>query len=161
MPLRQNPDTDLRRLSHIDRHHRSASAGGTVRHFAVAIIGVFAVFAGASAAQNLRNLPEEHFDAISIRSNTTDSRPSGGMQPNGRLNIRATTVLQLLTFAYSGLVNPERFIGLPDWASRERYDVVATAERPTADDRALFRGLLRDRFNLRSFIEPRELSVYV
>jgi uncharacterized protein (TIGR03435 family) len=132
-----------------------------VRHTALATLCVLGVVIAAPTAQDLRNLPEEHFDAIAIRPNVTETRPSGGMQPNGRLNIRATTVVQLLTFAYNGLINPERFVGLPQWASRERFDIIATADRQTADDRALLRGLLRDRFSLRSSVEQREVSIYV
>jgi uncharacterized protein (TIGR03435 family) len=82
------------------------------------------------------------------------------MQPNGRLNIRGTTVQQLLIFAYNGLLIPERTINIPDWTQRERYDIVATSDQPVADDRALLRGLLRERFGLRSHVE-REVPVYV
>jgi uncharacterized protein (TIGR03435 family) len=125
----------------------------------VSMLGFAAVV--SVQTQSLRNLPEEQFEAIAIRSNNVDTRPSGGMQPNGRLNIRATTVVQLLVFAYNGLVIPERMIGIPDWAQRERFDIVATSGRQVDDDRALFRGLLSDRFKLRSHVEQREVAVYI
>jgi uncharacterized protein (TIGR03435 family) len=131
----------------------------------VAALALSLSFAAVVVAQNapdLGNLAEAHFDAIAIRVNTSDTRPSGGMQPNGRLNIRGMTVYQLLIFAYNGLIIPERIVQIPEWAQRERYDIVATAgSSGVGDDRALLRGLLRDRFNFRSHVEERVLPVYV
>jgi uncharacterized protein (TIGR03435 family) len=115
-------------------------------------------------AQNPPDLPSlavESFEVVSIKPNHLDTRPTGGMQPTGRLNIHATTVAQLLTFAYNGLIVPERMGGISEWAQRERYDIVATPARDVTDGRAYFRGLLRDRFRVRSQVESREMAVYV
>ena len=53
-------------------------------------------------------------------------------------------------------------VGLPDWADRERFDVVAKAsyDASTADMRAMVRALLADRFQLRTHVEHREQSIY-
>ena len=145
-----NKPTELRqRLSYVSLHSVCC----------VFLLGVVAV--ASAQTQSLGNLTEEHFEVVSIRSTTADTRSSGGMQPNGRLNIRAATVAQLLIFAYNGLLIPERMIGIPDWAQRERFDIVATPGRNVEDGRALFRGLLNDRFNLRSHVEQREVAVYL
>lgn len=115
---------------------------------------------GAQSLPNPRDLPIEHFEVISIRRSATDAR-GGGMQPNGRFNIRGTTLSQLLIFAYDGVFVPERIVGVPDWAARERFDIVATAANSQQDARALLRGLLADRFEMRSHVETRNVQVYV
>ena len=60
-------------------------------------------------------------------------------------------------------MQPTQIIGLPDWATADRWDVLATIpEGPPTGDRqvALLRNMLKDRFSLRFHVETRELPVY-
>jgi len=54
-------------------------------------------------------------------------------------------------------------VGLPDWASREYYEVSATASlaNPTPEDRsAMIRAMLADRFKLQAHRERREVPSF-
>ena len=89
-----------------------------MRVVATAVLILLSTAVYSQNPPDLRNLAVESFEVVSIKPNHTDTRPTGGMQPTGRLNIHATTVAQLLIFAYNGLIVPERMVGIPEWAQR-------------------------------------------
>ncbi|MBZ5556459.1 MAG: TIGR03435 family protein [Acidobacteriia bacterium] len=103
------------------------------------------------------------FDVVSIERNTDQPRVSGVTdRPDG--GIRATNVRagQLIARAYPPAI-PADIAGLPDWATTERYDVIATSTltRATPEDRAaMMRAMLAERFNLIAHVEHPELPVY-
>ena len=103
------------------------------------------------------------FEVVSIKKNTSGSpgqnrseRPDGGFR---FLNI---PLGQLISRAYPPSV-PADIVGMPDWAMRERYDVVATSplQNATLDERiAMLRAMLADRLKLAVRTESREHDVY-
>ncbi len=101
------------------------------------------------------------FDVVSIKPNTTGVLPIGPPEerPDGGFRVTSTSVLALLNRAYPGLQK----VGLPSWATTERYDVSVTSSltRPTADTRAaMVRTMLADRFHLVAHVEKSEQPVY-
>ena len=63
-------------------------------------------------------------------------------------------------------LSPELIVGAPEWVRRERYDVTVTCPWQRNDWRPsefqqMLEALLRDRFGLRSHVEPREMDIYV
>lgn len=71
-------------------------------------------------------------------------------------------VVTILSRAYAA-TSPTDMAGLPDWASRERYDVSATSSlsAATTEDRiAMLRSMLADRFKLVVHFEKRKQPVF-
>lgn len=107
-------------------------------------------------------LADHRFDAISLRRNLSgDPRLvlTGGVV--GRYSATNVPAQVLLRAAHRA--QPTQIIGLPEWATVDRWDVVATIpEGPATGDRqmALLRNMLKDRFNLQFHVETRELPVY-
>jgi uncharacterized protein (TIGR03435 family) len=98
------------------------------------------------------------FDVVSIKPNTTGSGSSNQDRPDGGLTMINASVATLLARAYRLDVS-----GLPDWATKERFDVVATASRKgaTREERdAMLRAMLADRFRLLAHVEDREYDTY-
>lgn len=129
---------------------------------AVASMVVLACAAGA-AQTTAPQPPGPRFEAVSIKRNTSgtlgatiNERPDGGFTMT---NIPVTTLI-----GRAWLVGvPLDWVGMPDWAVKEYYDVSATSslQRATDDDRrAMLRAMLAERFNLVVHTEQREHDVY-
>ena len=123
-----------------------------------ASIGLFlALMAPAGLAQVATPAQNPAFDVVSIKPNLAggsgiQDRPDGGLT---MINVPATT---LISRAYRLDV-----AGLPEWAAKERFDVVATANRKgaTREERdAMLKAMLADRFKLIAHIEDREYDTY-
>jgi uncharacterized protein (TIGR03435 family) len=117
----------------------------------------------AHAQSSTAAVPEPTFDVVSIKPNvtgaggfSTSGRPGGGFaMTNGTLSM-------LIAQGYTG---QEQVIGLPDWATSTRYDVIATGasaiQTPTPDQRrAMSRALLADRFKFAAHYETREVPAF-
>jgi uncharacterized protein (TIGR03435 family) len=81
----------------------------------------------------------------------------------GRLEFRNATLRTMIYWAYgSGLSTAVNVSGGPDWINRNRYTIEATAGgNPTDRDyRAMLRGLLEERFELKAHRQSREIDVY-
>jgi bla regulator protein BlaR1 len=106
--------------------------------------------------------PEPKFDVASIKPNKSDSESIGG-QGFGRGRWERTNApLKVLILEAFG-VRGEQLVGLPAWADTERFDVnartdVADANRTEA--LAMMQGLLKERFNLMSHGETRDVLTY-
>jgi uncharacterized protein (TIGR03435 family) len=72
----------------------------------------------------------------------------GAVLRGGRIEIRRTTVLDLIKTAYD--LDPDLVFGGPDWLDWDRFDVIAKspADTPAATVRLMIRALLADRFKL-------------
>ena len=107
-------------------------------------------------------LADNRFDAISLKQNHSgDPRLSLAGGVRGRYSATNVPAGVLLRAAHR--VQPTQIIGLPEWATVDRWDVVATIpEGPATADRqmALLRNMLKDRFDLAFHVETRELPVY-
>jgi len=104
------------------------------------------------------------FDVVSIRPNVPqgDQRAFPGMlqQLNGSLTMTRVTARLILSAAYPLANNME---GLPDWASRDLFDINATSTltTTTADDRlTMMRAMLADRFHLLAHMERRDVPTF-
>ncbi len=77
---------------------------------------------------------------------------------------RAMTTLDgpigLIEWAYG--VRSFQVVGAPEWLGHQKFDVRATAERPSSEDqvRRMVQSLLEDRFRLRVHRETRQVPVY-
>jgi len=107
------------------------------------------------------------FDVVSVKPHqATAAVPFGGMvstlRPDGGLTMSRVPVALLLALAYQPTSTAD-MVGLPDWASREYYDITATASlpNPTLDDRmAMVRAMLADRFRLQVHRERRDVPSF-
>ena len=107
------------------------------------------------------------FDVVSVKPHqATAEAPFVGMamdtRPDGSQTMRRVPVALLLALAYQPTSTAD-MVGLPDWASREYFDITATASVPNAslDDRtAMIRAMLVDRFRLLTHRERREVPSF-
>lgn len=119
----------------------------------------------ASAAQTPSSpTPAPVFEVVSVKRNTTESGDSSiSQRPDGSLRMVNVSVRTILGRGYPG--STLDIIGLPDWASSERYDVAATPvagrPNPSQDERReMVRAMLADRFKLAAHYETREQPAF-
>jgi uncharacterized protein (TIGR03435 family) len=88
------------------------------------------------------------FEAADVHVSPAGTTESGAFLPGGRLEFRGSTLLRLISLAYS--VPADRIAGGPPWIDTDRFDVIAKA--PTAASQATLRimlqNLLAERFEL-------------
>jgi uncharacterized protein (TIGR03435 family) len=108
------------------------------------------VRAQSFAAASIKRSPPER-SAVPI--------PEVTFQP-GRLVVENTSLRELIIRAFG--VPAFRIEGGPEWMMADRFDITASAGRnATAQEmHAMLRGLLAERFQLRTRTERRELPVY-
>ncbi len=124
------------------------------------------VVSGALRGQSSARAPvpsDLRFDVVSIKENTgselgirfEDQAPDSYRQSNLPLRY-------YVTYAFD-VTQQTRLIGMPEWATSTRYDVVAKAPRAISEDerRAMVRAMLASRFHLKTHTESRVQSVYV
>jgi len=118
------------------------------------------LFAAAASAQSLA------FEAASVKPAAPNDRTSGTLPAvsRGRLEFRNVTLKILIYYAYgSGLSTDVNVSGGPEWIDRNRYTIEAVAKgSPTDRDyRTMLRGVLEDRFALKTHEEARAIEPYV
>jgi uncharacterized protein (TIGR03435 family) len=111
------------------------------------------------------------FDVVSIKPSQPGAQNRLPRVSPGRVEIFNSTLKDLIRLAYSRFAFDMReIIGGPPWTESERFDIVATIERqPQGVDPsglptglvAMLRGLLEDRFRVRTHAEQRDGDVYV
>jgi uncharacterized protein (TIGR03435 family) len=108
------------------------------------------------------------FDVVSVKPHQpTADAPFGGFammntRPDGSLTMSRVPVALVLSLAYQPMSTAD-MVGLPDWASREYFDITATASlsNPGFEERtAMVRAMLEDRFQLRAHRERREVPSF-
>ena len=100
------------------------------------------------------------YDVVSIKRSTAAPNVGGSIsgRPDGGLTMVNMSVTTLLARAYR-----LELAGLPDWATTERFDVIATTNlrAPTIETQdAMLRTMLADRFKLLAHTEEREYDTY-
>jgi len=125
----------------------------------VATLGFSVLVAGQSPAPGDSR---PRFDSASVKPNRS---PEGGIINRfspGRFTYLNTTLESFVYNAYP--FPPDRVVGMPDWARREKFDITATHSPEYAEfsqqQRAMLQRLLEERFSLRVHRETRELPVY-
>jgi uncharacterized protein (TIGR03435 family) len=101
------------------------------------------------------------YDVVSIRRSSVTNRSGLDQRPDGGFTAVGVPVTLLIARAYAPVVLDTA--GLPDWASREQWDVTTTATRAnvTMEERAaMLRAMLADRFKLVAHAEKRPREVY-
>ena len=136
-----------------------------MRKLLVALCLVGAV--GIVAAQEA---PAPTFEVATVKANRSgDTNGNLQQQPGGRVNARNMPLRPLITFAYQ--LAQFQLVGGPAWITTDRFDIVAKLEDGAAAGPVLpgagpgpmqlaLRGLLADRFKLRSHRETREMDIY-
>jgi len=103
------------------------------------------------------------FDVVSIKTVPAGTFPTPmRIRPDGSLSFSGSAAT-LIRLAYPPGDGPSEIVGLPDWVTRERYAVEATASLPkvTRDEMAaMLRAMLADRFKLSAHVEQRDTAAY-
>ena len=102
------------------------------------------------------------FEVATIKPSKPEERFSLLVNRSGMLNTTATSVSDLIKFAYD--LHPRQITGGPAWLESEKFDVTGkpdTAGIPSINQlKAMLQGLLADRFELKFHRDKKELSVY-
>ena len=113
--------------------------------------------------------PPTEFEVANIKLSAPDATGQNGRMQNGRLDLQNFTLKQLIQVAWELGNNDDMVAGLPKSAESARYDVVAkvaTSGPVNAQDidgdtlRLMLRGLLAERFGLKTHMEDRPVSAY-
>jgi len=104
--------------------------------------------------------PQRTFEAADVHASPDGASESGGYLPGGRLEFRATTLLHLISQAYS--LPQDRIAGGPPWIDSDRFDVVAKAPGAAneAAMRTMLQALLAERFHLVVRQEEKPMPVW-
>src|SRR5437764_3314833 len=102
------------------------------------------------------------FEVSTIKPARPEGRFSLLLNPSGMLNTTATSVSDLIKFAYS--VHPRQITGGPSWIESEKYDIAGQPDTEGIPNvpqlRTMLQKLLKDRFQLTIHQDKKELSVY-
>src|SRR5438105_1438822 len=139
--------------------HNHTQAKESPMRRALGTLGLMALLCGIAAAQPAQKPPE--FEAADVHASAPGGTESGGFLTNGRVEFRSTSLLRLITIAYS--VQADRVVGGPSWLDSDRFDVTAKAHSSTASQavlRTMLQGLLAERFQLSLKHEERPMPVF-
>ena len=113
------------------------------------------------------------FEVATIKRNVNGEGGSIGIEPGGRFRAINADVRFMIAAMYrqpgAPRLFPSQIVGLPDWASTEKYDMVGKvadefAGLPTAEQfrrmPPMVQSLLEDRFKLRLHRETRQMPIY-
>ena len=114
--------------------------------------------------------PSPTFDVVSIKPNRSDAIATGfRVNPSGRVEWTNTTLRGLLRMGYQRFgFDPREIVGGPAWIDSDRFDVMATAERPPQNRAdgfpeellAMIRALVEDRFKVKVHSEQRDAAIF-
>lgn len=110
-----------------------------------------------------KDVPLE-FEVSTVKPGVPTNIPSGTYSIRGsEYQAYGASLIYLLTFGFN--MHPSQFVGLPGWATSDRYDVSAKLPggggRPTdAQLRIMVQNLAKDRFGITFHMEKRELLAY-
>ncbi len=108
------------------------------------------------------------FDVVSVKRTTQTGsfgqplNPGIRLRPDGGITMTNVPVALIISRAYPS-AGPRPLVGLPAWATTERYDVAATSTLPSAtaeQHQAMLRAMLADRFQLQTHTEQRTEDAY-
>jgi uncharacterized protein (TIGR03435 family) len=122
----------------------------------IVVLGLLGLFCAAAFGQQA-----PVFEAADVHVSAPNGTESGGFLPNGRLEFRSTTLLRLITIAWS--VQADRVAGGPSWLDTDRFDVVAKASGNASQPamRNMLQGLLTERFEMAVQQEDKPVPAYV
>jgi uncharacterized protein (TIGR03435 family) len=131
--------------------------------FALGVVLV-AVCASPMAQAPVPAVAKPSFEVASVKPNRDNTgRMSSTMQPGGRYIITNLSLAIIIRNAFG----VSQLVGLPEWGSSERFDIIAKAEQefPRSNDKPslpqlMMQSLLEERFKLVSHRETRDLPAY-
>lgn len=102
------------------------------------------------------------FDVVSIKRSAPNATGGSVGAPPGRFVMVNMDIRPLIGTAYGDDVDTSDYIGLPGWATTERYDIDAKtpADAKPADIALMLRTALAERFAFKAHIETREQPIY-
>jgi len=105
------------------------------------------------------------FEAATVKPAAANDTTSGTapVTTPGRLEFRNVTLRVMMYWAFgSGLSTAMNISGGPDWINRNRYTIDAVAPGNPADRefRAMLRGLLEERFALKTHNDTRQIDIF-
>ena len=114
-------------------------------------------------------LPPTEFDVVSVKASDPNAR-GGRFQilPGGRLSAQNMPLRIVIMYAFNGF-NSQDTVGVPDWASKETFDIEgkapASAAPPVGQNdlewaAPMLRALLADRFKMTYHTEDRPATAY-
>ncbi len=131
---------------------------------ALAMIGGAGLWAQAPAENKQR------FEVASVKPSEPGAQAQSVRRPpiGGQLFVTNIPLRDIIALAYQVPDLPWRLDGVPEWATKERFDIIAKAPgdvppvRPGSPDPILFmlRTLLAERFRMTVHTENREMPVY-
>jgi uncharacterized protein (TIGR03435 family) len=133
--------------------------------------GLVAALLLASSATLIgqQSAPQRAFDVVSIKPSPSGAQNRLPRISPGRVELFNTTLRQLVASAYSRFPFDQRqVVSGPAWIDAERFDIVATMERPPQFDQTgmldelngMLRALIEQRFGVKAHNEQREGDVY-
>jgi uncharacterized protein (TIGR03435 family) len=134
--------------------------------FGIVIVGTWCTASTGMALQQPTPLIGPQFDVVSIKPHKSDPPVGGGMRtlPDGAFMMTGLPVRSIIAYASPVPVTPRDIMGLPDWATTERYDITAKpapGSNPTREQRAeMMRNLLIERMKVAGHIEEREQTTF-
>ena len=126
-------------------------------------LGLLALLIAATGFPLTAQQSTPAFEVASVKPNPDPQLLRFSILPGGQLTITGYRLSAIIRHAFD--TNEERMTGVPDWASREAFDITARAA-PGSDGSArqtmeMLQSLLRSRFKLQAHLESRETAVYV
>ena len=126
-----------------------------------------AAFGASDMSRQVAPRTENEFEVASIKRSPDDAKGAGRhspgvAEPGGRWVASEATLMDVLRGLYPDFSLPGLIVGLPEWASRDQFDIVAKTNGATTPDamREMARSLIADRFGFRFHVESRELPIY-
>jgi uncharacterized protein (TIGR03435 family) len=119
------------------------------------------------AAASLPPAPPPHFEVATLKPTDPQLQaPVFQTPPNGQITIRGVTLGYLIQPLW--FVTPEMIVDAPKWLDTDRWDIVAkvawvpgSAPRTDMDSLiAMVRGLVEERFRLKTHMEERVVRAY-
>ena len=142
-------------------HQFGCSIRSALERCAALVMVIVAALPTALLAQSTdsRATQQPAFDIVSIRPAADQGVIGSQNRPDGGFSMTRSVIRTLVQRGYPAA---PYIVGLPDWATTERYDITAVPPPgASAEDRlAMTRTLLADRFKLLAHIEEREQPVY-
>jgi len=140
----------------------ASAVAGLLAPVMIGALTTLDVSADARAAAQARTATASatQFDAASIKPNRS-GQPGWRLEPQpGRITAINATAKALIRFAYD--LSDFQLSGGPAWLDAERFDLTAKAagDPPLAQERAMLRRLLAERFKLIAHTETRTLPIY-
>jgi len=103
------------------------------------------------------------FDVATIKPSDPDRKGMGFTFRNGNFMTINTTLLEIIKFSYG--LQDKQVVGLPDWATTEKWDFNGKADIPGMPNpeqtRHMMQVMLGERYGLKFHEDTKEMSAYV